>query len=225
MTVLELILRTAPLGLGAALTPSLLGLQILTISSNPWRARALAVIAGASSAFAIACMALLFGFAQLPNRVHPGGLGDALVWLAAGVVLALASVWLFKPHPALERRVERSITEHVAHARVRVFFTLAFALSIKDVSSFVLLVPATHDIATSAVDFVGKVIALLIVFALAMSPVLVPPLVRLFTGDHSNGAMAKVYRFTMDHQMKIGGTVAAVFACYLIAVGVETLLR
>ena len=139
--------------------------------------------------------------------------------LIAGAVLAVVAVVLFRPHPRLQEEMDRSLTEHAAHAKTPVFFTLAFMLSIKDVSSFVLLVPATHEIAASGEALVIELVVLLIVYALALSPVLVPPAYRLVRGDRANASMGRLYRFVMDHQLRIGGSVAAVFALYLVLSG------
>lgn len=211
-----LLLQVIPLGIGAALTPSLLGLQILTTSRSPWRARALAVVLGCALAFGVAIGALTLGFAQLPTR-HPGrDLTTGLVWLVAGVALAAIAVWLFRPHPGLQKRVEESMTRRMGDARTWTFFTLAFALSIKDVSSFVLLVPATHDIAVSAEPLVVRTVFLVLLFALALSPVLVPPGLRLVLGARADRPMNWIFRAIMDHQLQIAGGVSAAFATYLV---------
>lgn len=217
--MLALLIHVIPLGIGAALTPSLLGLQLLTTSANPWRARALAVASGSAVAFGIACGALVFGFAHLPDRGDQVDVVAGLIRIAAGVVMLVIAVVLFRPHPRLEEEMERGLNERVAHARTRVFFTLAFMLSIKDVSSFVLLVPATHEIAAAPVPLVMQGAVLLIVYALALSPVLLPPVYRSVRGVKAAGEMAGIYRFVMDHQLRIGAVVALVFAIYLVVSG------
>ena len=218
--MLELIWRIAPLGIGAALTPSLLCLQILMASNTPWKARSLAVFAGAASAFAIACTALLMGVASLP-RPHSTGsdpIGGAL-WLAAGIVLAGVSVYMFMPHPELRAKVEQSMTHRMDKAKTVTFFVLAFALSIKDVSSFALLLPAIHDISSAGIDIFWQLIAVGVLYFLALSPVIVPPLWRLIRGDKATVSLGHLYRFTMDHQFQILATVFGAFALYCIVIG------
>jgi hypothetical protein len=219
--MLELIWRIAPLGIGAALTPSLLCLQILMASNTPWKARSLAVFAGAASAFAIACTALLLGVASLP-KPHSGGsdpLGGA-VWLGVGLVLAGVSIYLFFPHPELRSKVEASLTHRLDKAKTLTFFALAFALSIKDVSSFALLLPAIHDISSSGIELFWQLIAVGVLYFLALSPVIVPPLWRLIRGEKATVSLGKLYRFTMDHQFEILATVFAIFALYCVVIGV-----
>ncbi|GAB2821072.1 hypothetical protein GCM10027022_09140 [Alpinimonas psychrophila] len=220
--MLELIWRIAPLGIGAALTPSLLCLQILMASNTPWKARSLAVFAGAASAFAIACTALLLGAASLP-KPHTGSdpLGGA-VWLAVGIILATVSVYLFMPHPELRAKVETSLTNRMGKAKTITFFALAFALSIKDVSSFALLLPAIHDISSSGIELFWQIIAVGVLYFLALSPVIVPPLWRLIRGAKATVSLGHLYRFTMDHQFEILAIVFAIFAVYCAVIGVGT---
>lgn len=212
-------MRIIPLGIGAALTPSLLALQILTTGTSPWRAKATAVVLGASSAFGIAMAALLVGFAQLPTRAPGRDVTAGVVWCLAGVALLVITAWLVWPHPHLAERLEASISKRVEHASVRAFFVLAFALSVKDVSSFVLLVPAFHDVAVAPLAWAERAIAAVVVLALALSPVLAPPIVRLLGGRRADRALDAVYRFTMTHQLQIGAVVAMALAVYLLVIG------
>lgn len=214
-----LLLQIIPLGVGAALTPSLLALQILTTGTSPWRAKAVAVVLGTSSAFGFAMIALLVGFAQLPTRAPGRDVTTGMVWCLAGVVMIVVAVWLFWPHPHLAERLEASIAKRVERASVRTFFVLAFALSVKDLSSFVLLIPAIHDVSVAPVGLPERALAALLVFVLALSPVLLPPVVRLVGGRRTDRVLDDVYRFTMTHQLQIGAAVAAVFAVYLLVVG------
>jgi Sap, sulfolipid-1-addressing protein len=220
MSDAALIGQSVLLGLAAAFTPSLVALQILVCSGDPWRRRALAVAVGGTSAFVLVGGLLLFGFAQLPTgSAHDSAFGS-LVRLAAGAVLLMAAVWLFVPHPRIQQRVEQDIRGHVAHASPWVFLGVAFGLSIKDISSFVMMAPALHDIAVSGTDVILQVVLVLVVFALALSPVLAPPLARLVLGHRSDAVFARTYRFTMDHQFQLVGAVALAIGIFLVVTGV-----
>ncbi len=218
-----LLVQVLPLGIGAAFTPSLVALQILIVGQDPWHRRALAVILGAGSAFGIAGALFLFGFAKLPVPESGHDVIGGLVRLAAAVILAIACTWLFRPHPVLQKKVEQGITTRVGKASVMAFFVMAFLLSIKDLSSFVLLIPAIHDIAVAQVNIVEKVVVLVVLYTLALSGVLLPPVARIVLGRRSNDSMARIYRFTMDHQFQIAGVVAAVFVVYLTVTGFSQL--
>jgi hypothetical protein len=218
--MLELFLRIIPLGIGAAMTPSLLGLQVLATVGPSWGRRSLMVIAGSALAFGIACTALFLGFAQLPRRDENGpNLLQGILYLVAAAVLACIVVWLFRPHVTLAERSEKGFRRRLTNAHSVTFFSIAFILSIKDLSSFALLVPGLHDIATSDVSTFAQVLCVATMFALALSPTLVPALWRLLRGPRAEAALTRLYSWTMRHQFQIIGFMAGVFAVYCLVMG------
>lgn len=224
MTLLALVGETALLGIAAAFTPLLLALQLLVCSGDPWRARARAVALGGALAFGLVGGLLFFGFAQLPTDSDAlGGLGAAFR-IVGGIVLVGFAWWLFRPHRELSQRVERDIEGYVARASTPVFFGVAFVLSIKDLSSFVVLAPALHDIATAGYDVVIQTLLLVLLYVLALLPVLAPPIARRVFGHRADVAFQRAYRFAMDHQFQLVGGMAAVIAVYLIVTGALRLL-
>lgn len=220
MEFVALLGQTALLGLAAAFTPSLLAMQVLVCSGDPWRRRATAVVVGGGAAFILVGGLLFFGFAQLPTQSGaPSDLSIALR-LVAAVILGGFAFWMFRPHPDLEQRMRRDIEGYAARASSWVFLGVAFALSIKDLSSFVVLAPALHDIAVSPVGWLGQALLLTVLYAFALAPVLAPPLARWAFGHRADQAFQRVYRFTMNHQFPLVGGMAAVIAIYLAVSGV-----
>jgi len=218
----DLLSKVVPLGIGAAFTPSLLALQILVVSGDPWRRRSLAVAAGAGSAFGIVGVLSLLGFAQLPTQSASADGGDVIggvIRLGAALAMAVVTAFMFWPHPVLQKQVEAGINARVARASLIAFFVMPFLLSIKDVSSFVLLIPALHDIAVSPEDLFGRFFALTALYGLALSGVLAPPAARLLLGDRADRPMQAIYRFTMDNQFRIVGVVALIMTIYLAISG------
>jgi hypothetical protein len=212
------------LGIAAAFTPSLIALQILIVSGDPWRRRSLAVAVGGSSAFLLVGALLFFGFAQLPD-VSDGAQDPVGAWLRVGAGLALipVAVFLFRPHPQLRARVDTDVTGYAAHASLWVFVGVAFALSIKDLSSFIVLAPALHDIAVADVNAAEQAVLLAVLYAFALSPVLAPPGLRLVFGHRLDGFFAGAYRFTLDHQFQLVGVMAALISAYLLVSGIARL--
>lgn len=185
-----------------------------------WGRRSLMVIAGSALAFGIACTALFLGFAQLPRRDENGpNLLQGILYLVAAAVLACIVVWLFRPHVTLAERSEKGFRRRLTNAHSVTFFSIAFILSIKDLSSFALLVPGLHDIATSDVSTFGQVLCVATMFALALSPTLVPALWRLLRGPRAEAALTRLYSWTMRHQFQIIGFMAGVFAVYCLVMG------
>ena len=221
---METLLYVIPLGIGAAFTPSLLALQILVTGQDAWARRAIAVASGSALAFGIFGLLIILGFKQLPTPDASGtDLVGGIIRLAAAVVLALSAIYLFTPHPVLQKDVEARIQGYVQRSGVVMIFMIAFLLSIKDMSSFVMLVPALHEIAI-APNVIEGAIALVVLYVLALSPVLIPIAIRVFFDKKSMDPMAKVYRFTMDHQFQIVGVVATLLAIYLAISGWHSLV-
>lgn len=221
MAFLGVLWQVVPLGIAAAFTPSLLALQILIVSGDPWRKRALAVAVGAGAAFVLVGFLLLVGFRQLPNI--GGGLVDPFgAWLriVAGLALWLVAAYLFRPHPELQVRAERDIQGYVTHASAWVFLGIAFALSIKDVSSFIVLAPALRTISAARLNDVEQAVLVVILYTLALSPVLLPPTLRLLFGHRMDTAFKAVYRFTLVHQFQLVGSMAAIVGGYLLISGI-----
>ncbi len=218
--MLDTLLRIIPLGIGAAMTPSLLGLQILAAVGDSWAKRTVLVIAGSASAFGLACVALFTGFAQLPQRSPTGPhVVQGILFLLATAVLIGVVVWLFRPHPELSARSEAAMRRRLSTARGITFFGVAFVLSIKDVSSFALLVPGLHDIATSGTSLWVQGAMVFLLFALALSPTLLPALWRLVRGPRAQDLLSKLYGWTMRRQFQIIGFMAGVFAVYCLVMG------
>lgn len=211
------------LGIAAAFTPSLLALQVLIVSGDPWRRRSLAVAVGAATAFGLVGGALLLGFASLPT--HTAGADPTGAWLriVGAMVLAIVAVFLFRPHPGLQARAASEIRGYVARASSWVFLGVAFALSIKDLSSFVVMAPALHDIAVADINVAEKAVLLAVLYGLALSPVLVPPAVRLVFGHRADGAFRAAYAFTMSHQLQLVGGMAAAISVFLLLTGIARL--
>ena len=222
---IELLLRVIPLAIGAAFTPSLFGLQLVAAASPKWVTRTLGAATGAGLAFAIACTVLLLGFATLPVAGSDRSPLDGALWLVVGIILGASATWLFMPHPGLAKASEQRLTAGLNKAGPWTFFGVAFALSIKDVTSFALLVPALHDIARADVGWWFKIPTAIIVYLIALIGIVLPPMWRLIRGERAEVSLNKLFRFTMDHQFKILGVVAVCFAiyCVIIATGADKL--
>ncbi|MFM8897016.1 MAG: hypothetical protein ACKOE2_17020 [Actinomycetales bacterium] len=86
------ILEMVPLGLGAAITPSLLALQVLVTSGDRWARRSLAVIAGNAVVFVTFCVLVLLELSSVPDAA--AGSGWLIPIVGAAVLLGLALVVL-----------------------------------------------------------------------------------------------------------------------------------
>ena len=153
---------------------------------------------------------LLFGFAQLPTADAAGSSAfGSWLRIVGGAGLLAATVFLMRPHPEMQKRVEADIQARVARASTWVFLGVAFALSIKDLSSFVVLAPALHDIAVAPINVAEQALLVVVLYAFALSPVLLPPSIRLIFGHRADRFFSSVYRYTLDHQFQLMGAMCA----------------
>ena len=215
--MLETLWRITPLGLGAALTPSLLTLQIVASRGAHWIWRTSMVILGTALAFGGACTIFYLGFAQLPDDPPNGPrIVQGILLLAATVVLAGVAIWLFRPHPELVIKSEAAISRRLDKVHLVTIFSIAFVLSVKDITSFALLVPGLHDIATAGIATYEEVALVIFMFVLALLPVLLPPAWRAIRGKQAARMLDRLYDFTMRQQFRIVGILAVVFAIYCL---------
>ncbi len=219
----DLLFSVIPLGIGAAFTPSLFALQLLIVGNDPWRTKALAAFLGSAVAFGIAVTILLLGFAQLPTTESSTDLLDGVIRLVAAALLGAAAIYFFIPHPGVQSKVRASIEHRVTRATPIDFFGITFVLSIKDFSSFILIIPAMHDIAVANVDWPIKAAVTLLVFALALSALTLPPLLRTALGNPGKELLTKIYTFTMNRQFIIMGVVFTLLTIYLVISGINSL--
>lgn len=220
----SLLATVLPLGLAAAVTPTLFALQVLVVSGPQWQRRSGAVAGGTLLVFAVLFALILGGFSQLPDA----GTGAKSTWenvveLGAGLLLIVLSIWLLLPHPETDAKLEKKVSGYANHASIWVFAGLAAYMTITDFSTIVMLVPALHDITNSAVAVVEKALVTAVLMICVLLPVLVLPLAVRVAGERGVRAMKRMYALVMGHQLQLMGAVSAFVAVVLIWRGVTSL--
>ena len=220
MHTVELLIRVMPLAFAAAFTPTLLALQLLVICGERWVRRSIAVAAANAAAFSLVVLVLLAGLAQLPDQ-GTGHLGPIDRWIrgVCGGLLLISCVFFLWPHPELSRKARASLESRAARASTWVFFGLAFYFSITDLSSFIVLIPALHDVTVSRVAIELKAVVMVLVMAVALATTWLPPLVRGVLGRRITPFLTKLYTFVMTYQFQIVGVVCLIFGVYLLMTG------
>lgn len=219
-----LLAAVLPLGLAAAVTPTLFALQVLVVSGPQWQKRSLGVIAGTAIVFVIIFALVLGGLSQLPDA----GTGEKPKWayageLVAGLVLLGLSVWLLMPHPEADAKLERKVSSYANHASVWVFAGLAAYMTVTDFSTIVILIPALHDVTNSAIAVVEKAVVVAFLMFCVLLPVIAPPLAVRLAGDRGVRFMKRIYTVVMGHQLQVMGAVSAFVAVVLIWRGFTSL--
>lgn len=213
-----LLFSVVPLALAAAITPTLIATQLLVIAQRDhWQARSLGVILANALAFGIVGFIAILGLAQLPDAGSgDGSTVDRILRLGGGVILLLASIWFFFPHPALAAKTTAALEKRLTNASIWVFFVAAFYFSITDLSSFVVLLPALHEVTASDIDVVFKAVVLAVVMFLALQGTILPALTRALFGRQVEPTLQRTYGWVMKHQFLIVGLVMAIIGVYLL---------
>lgn len=220
----HLMLTVIPLGLAAAFTPMLLAIQIMVVSQPPWGRRALAFGLGGFSAFALVSLLFLSGFAGL--RPVLALWTEAEQWIGPGlrillgILLLIGGILLMRTGPRDQRAATGEMRRHLLGGNVHTLFLLAFALSLKDVSSFAVLLPALHDIVYSDLGLLRQAAALGVLWSLALLPLWMPPALARFAGPRGGVFLRHLYDFSMRHELALIGGMLIVVALFLLATGV-----
>ncbi len=213
----RLLALVLPLALGAAVSPTLLAVQLVTLSRRTAPlARAWAVAAGAAlvlAGFSVAALLL----AKSAGGSHSRSEAGAIVKLAAASVLVAlgARTLLQAPRPPKPERVG-------PHPR-RQAVAIGAGLMLTNFSTIALFFPAMHAIGISQVTVADKAVAFALVYIVVLLPVVVPPLAVTLLGQRATPALHALNRFFVAHHQAIGAGICFVFAALLCAAGLHAL--
>lgn len=216
MPLLPLIATVIPLGIAAAIHPTLIALQLLLVSEPHWWPRARALTIGAALPLVIFGALVYFGFAQLPEW-KPGELDFLGFGLRAiiGVGFLAAATWLLRAHPNLQQRSTQFVESKVTSGAPRDFFIIGVVMNGKSVTSYALLLPALHDISTDNESIPVTATALAILYGLALSALWVPMLLAATMGQRGSDRLQRMSTFVIDNDLRILGFMALGVGLYL----------
>ena len=217
----SLFLSVLPLALGAAVSPTLLTLELLILAgrnhplSRAW-------------AFAIGASAVLIGYAVVGlaflQRLPDAGSGSpslasAIIKIAAGLALALLGVRQLLHHPAPGEAKQGRLQQRMATSGPLVYVGIGALGMLTNVSTLVLLFPAMHTISNSSAPDSEKLWVAAAVVAIALTLVLVPVLAVSLLGSRAHTVLDAMNRFTTGHKRQINAGIAFIFAVWLIGSG------
>jgi hypothetical protein len=220
-----LLVSVLPLAVGAAISPTLLALQLLVLT-GPAKPLPRAWALAAGSALALAVFALL-GLTVL-NHLHPAehdhhSVRGAVVMFGAATLLAALAVRSLRhrPMPADEHT---SRTARLLKTAPTYWFVGAGAIGmVLNFSTLVLFLPALHEITRSTATLLARAIAFSLLFVITLSPVLVPVGLVSILGDRATPALEATHTFVTKHSRQIGIAIESVFAVYLVVRGLGEL--
>lgn len=214
--MIPLLATIIPLGLAAAIRPSLFAAQLLIVGQHGWGPRARALALGAALPLVVFGVLVFAGFNQLPKiPLDELNILGVSIRTIIGVLLLLASVWLLRSHPDLEKKAADFLTSKVDRGTPRDFFALGLVLNGKSITTYALLLPALHDIAAVDEPLLSQALGLLLLYVLAFSTLWIPMLLALLGGTGGSDRLMRLSDFVIRHNFTILGVMALVVGLYL----------
>lgn len=214
--MIPLLATVIPLGLAAAVRPGLFALQLLIVGQPHWWPKARAFAIGAAIPLVLFGALVFLGFNQLPAP-GPDGIDVLGVSLRTiiGLAFLIAAVWLLISHPKLEQRSADYLKEKAEHSSPRDFFFLGLVMNGKSLTSYALLLPALHDVATYRSGVVVQLLALVLLYVLVFTTLWLPVLLAFVLGKRESSALAKASDYVLRHNFTILGVMFLLVGLYL----------
>jgi hypothetical protein len=216
-----LLASVLPLAIGAAISPTLVALQLLVLTGTTKPvARGWALAAG--SALVLAAFSLL-GLTVL-NHLHPADHGHhslrgaVIMFVAAGLLAALAVRSVARRPTPAEQQTSRT-AERLNSAPTSWFVGVGAVGMVVNFSTLLLFLPALHEITRSQVGPTGRSVAFALLFVVTLFPVLLPVGLVAVLGHRADPALSATHRFVSRHSRQIGVVIEVVFALYLVIRG------
>lgn len=221
-TLGELLTKVLPLALGAAISPVVLTLQVLTLAKNRFPLRRTWAIAAGCTVVAVGWATIgLVAINQTPeaNSGHSGAT-SGVVAIAFSLLLIGLGV-----HALIHRGAQQTPTAGGDDARGRTlaFFAIGLGAMVTNLTSFVLFFPAVHAIAVSNASGTANAVALVILLALTLVTAYAPPLAATILGARAQAGLDRLCGFVTRHRATINATICFAFAVYLAVRGVDIL--
>jgi hypothetical protein len=217
----RLLAIVVPLALGAAVTPTIVAAQLVSLAGRTRPVARAWALAGGCALVLLAESGLALTLAQSTGGSDsPSRAGGIVKLVAAALLLALAvRAWRRRgaaeaaPKPAKEER-----------PRLGRSFVLGCGLMATNFSSLVLYFPAMHEIGISDASTAARIVAFLLLFTITLLPATAPPVVVTAVGERARRPLDAMSAFFTRHRQTIAATLCLGFALLLTAAGLRDLL-
>jgi hypothetical protein len=214
--VIPLLATIIPLGIAAAIRPSLFATQLLVVGQAAWGPRARALAVGAALPLLLFGVLVFAGFNQLPKLpIDQLNILGVSIRTVIGVLLLGASVWLLRSHPALEKKSADFLKAKVDDGTPRDFFILGLLLNGKSLTSYALLLPALHDIASVDEPLWEQAIGLALLYILAFCTLWIPMVLAVISGHRGGAELGRLSDFVIRRNFTILGVMTLIVGLYL----------
>lgn len=219
MSSLALFVQLVPLALAAAMSPTLLVLQLAILSGDgPVLARSWALAAGRMCSLAVITVGGTSLLARLPDfgRGFVASREAAPILMAGGAMLLVVALREVRRGT---RPTHRSAVFRVVGAAPPALFAFGAGWMFVNASTLALYVPAMHLVARADVGWPVRVVALSVLFVATSAAAVVPPLALTLAGDRARPRLARLQGWFDRHGHLVTVAVTAVFGVVLVAYG------
>lgn len=218
-SVAALLASVLPLAVGAAISPTLLALQLLVLSGTNPLPRAWALALGSALVLGVYAVLGLTVLDHLHTAHHHRSTSDAVVMFgAAGLMAALAVRSLARRPTPAEQHTSRT-AQRLASAPTPWFVGVGALGMVVNFSTLVLFLPALHEIARSSTTLADRSAAFVVLYVVTLLPVLLPVGLVAVLGDRAAPTLDATHRWVTRHARQIGIAIELVFAVYLVVKG------
>lgn len=216
-----------PLAVGAAISPTLLVIQVAILSgTGPALARSWALAAGRMTSLALITLGGTSLLARLPDfdRGSRPSTPLGVVLVAAGAVLLFVTAREARRGPGKPPGTDGERSRRFASAPPPYLFVFGAAWMLVNASTLALYIPGMHVVSHAQVDWAVRVAALVVLFLFASSAALVPPLLVTLFGDEVRPRLVAVRDAVTrrDHMIRI--VIAGGFGTALVGFGTWNLV-
>lgn len=219
MSALALFVQLVPLALGAAMSPTLVVLQLAILSGDgPVLARSWSLAAGRMLSLAAITVGGTSLLARLPDfgRGFVASREAAPILMVGGVVLLGVVVRELRRGA---RPTRHSAVFRVVGAAPPVLFAFGAGWMFVNASTLALYVPAMHLVTRAEVGWPVRGVALGLLFVATAAAAVVPPLVLTLAGDRARPALVRAQGWFDRHGHLVTVVVTAVFGVMLLIYG------
>ena len=221
--------QVLPLALGAMVSPTLLTLQVLVLSSpvKP-KLKAWALTLGAALTlilYAVLGVTVLksVGNGESSNTEHSWTY--IVIRVVCGVLLLLLGLRALRGKPTAGENHQSKVKAKLASAGPLFYLPVGLVGMLTDVSSLILFLPALHDITRSSADTAAKALVFGFLYLMVMLPLLLPALLVTVMGSKADGMLASLNRFVSANSRRINAGICFLFAVYLLWSGVSAFIH
>jgi len=212
--MVTLLIAVLPLALGAAVSPTLLMVEIFALSSSitPVKKGWLVVLGAASMLLGFLALGVIVGVG-IPHRAPHHGI-DAAISTVAAVLLGLLVSRQFR-----NRNRESSkptFAQRLDQATGRAFFMSGVLVMLVNFSTLILFFPAIRLITKSNVPLGDGVLAIVFLFVVTLIPVWLPAAVATVLGHRAKSGLEALNRFVSKRSFDITVAIEVVFIAYFV---------